>query len=237
MTGTFRRVGALDQLRATGRRVGALQKRARWTVADAGKRAGGTLSRAGKSTATAPGRLLQRLRPDAEPTESAPSAAPTGPSTTQGTKTGRFAEFADWIRENPHVTVAIVGGVLLVCAWIAWAVYVTSENGASAGLGVMIAWPAMVVALALISLPFIGGYMLFRRLSIEEGNPESATDDSESRDTETTDQNETEGEIEEEPGGEGDQEDEEEPEPEGDEGGDEGDGDDEDAEAEHPAAS
>lgn len=233
MTGTLRRVGALDQLRATGRRVGALQKRARWTVADAGKRAGGTLSRAGKSAATAPGRLLQRLRPGAEPTESASSAAPTGPSTTQGTKAGRFAEFADRIRENPHVTVAIVGGVLLVCAWIAWAVYVTSENGASAGLGVMIAWPAMVVALALISLPFIGGYMLFRRLSIDEGNPESAGNDSESRDTETTDQDETEGEIEEEPGGEGDQEDEEEPEPERDEG----DGDDEDAEAEHPAAS
>jgi hypothetical protein len=239
MTGTLRQVGALDQLRGAGRRMGTLKKRARWTVADAGKRAGGALSRAGKSTVTAPGKLLERLRPDAEATASAPSAAPTGPSTTQGTETGRFAELVDRIRENPRVTVAIVGGVLLVCAWIAWAVYVTSENGASAGLGVMIAWPAVVMALALISLPFIGGYLLFRRLSIDEGNPESAADVPEPTEAEPADQDEAEGEVEEESDGEESDQDEEEPEPEpeGDGGGNEGDEGDEDTEAEEPAAS
>jgi hypothetical protein len=136
-----------------------------------------------------------------------------------------------WIRENPRVSVAIVGGALLVCAWIAWAVYATSENGASAGLGVMIAWPAMVAALALISLPVVGGYMLFRRLSIDEGNPESSADRSESRDAEPTNQDETEGEVKEESDGE---ESEEEPEPEANDEGDEGD---EDAETEEAAAS
>ena len=115
-----------------------------------------------------------------------------------------------------------------MCAWIAWVVYVMSENGASAGLGVMIAWPALAAALALISLPFVGGYMLFRRLSIDEGNPESAADDSQSRDAEPTDQDETEGEVEEESGGE---ENEEEPEPVADDKADE------DAEAEGAAAS
>ena len=227
MTGTLRRVGALDQLRATGRRVGTLQKRARCTVADAGKRAGGALGRAGKSAATAPGRLLERLRPGAEPTGSAPSATPTGPSTTPGTETGRFAELADRIRDNPRVTVAIVGGALLVCAWIAWAVYVTSENGALAGLGVMIAWPAMVVALALISLPFIGGYLLFRRLSIDEGNPESGAEAPEPTDAEPADQDEAEGEGDSD-GEASKQESEEEPEPQDEES----DGDGEDAEAE-----
>jgi hypothetical protein len=36
---------------------------------------------------------------------------------------------------------------------------------------VMIAWPAMLAALALISLPFIGGYLLVRRLSTDSGAP------------------------------------------------------------------
>jgi hypothetical protein len=72
-------------------------------------------------------------------------------------------------RSSPRIVVAIVAGALLLFAWIAWAIYVTSSNGASAGLGVVIAWPAMLAALALISLPFIGGYLLVRRLSDDSG--------------------------------------------------------------------
>ena len=49
--------------------------------------------------------------------------------------------------------------MILLLAWIGWAIYVTSADGAAAGLGVVIAWPAMLAALALISLPFIGGYL------------------------------------------------------------------------------
>jgi hypothetical protein len=77
-------------------------------------------------------------------------------------------------RSNPRLIVAIAAGVILVLAWIGWAIYVTSENGAGAGLGVVIAWPAMLAALALISLPFIGGYLLIRRLSEDSGSTATA---------------------------------------------------------------
>jgi hypothetical protein len=73
-------------------------------------------------------------------------------------------------RSNPLLLVGIVTGVLLLLAWIGWAIYVTSSNGATAGLGVVIAWPAMLAALGLISLPFIGGYLLVRRLSEDSGS-------------------------------------------------------------------
>jgi hypothetical protein len=78
------------------------------------------------------------------------------------------------VRSNPRVIVAIAAGLILLLAWIGWAIYVTSEKGAGAGLGVVIAWPAMLAALALISLPFIGGYLLIRRLSDSEGSTVTA---------------------------------------------------------------
>jgi hypothetical protein len=152
MTDTLPRVGVLDQLRATGRKVGA-----------APRRAGGAVGRAGKSVAAPFGRVAQR------------------------------------VRENPRIAVAIACGVLLLLAWIGWTIYVANENGASAGLGVMIAWPAMVAALALISLPFIGGYMLIRSPSTDEGSPESAA---ESTDPEAADHGKAEVESEENSGGE-----------------------------------
>src|SRR3954469_3431427 len=77
----------------------------------------------------------------------------------------------DRARSNSRLVVAIAAGAILLLAWIGWAVYVTSSNGASAGLGVMIAWPAMLLALGLISLPFIGGYLLVRRLSTDSASP------------------------------------------------------------------
>jgi hypothetical protein len=79
----------------------------------------------------------------------------------------------DRARSNPRLLVAIVGGAILVLAWIAWAIYVTSSDGATAGLGVVITWPAVLAALALISLPFIGVYLLIRRPS--EGGADTAT--------------------------------------------------------------
>jgi hypothetical protein len=71
-------------------------------------------------------------------------------------------------RSSPWLMVAIALGAILILAWVAWAIYVTSSDGATAGLGVVIAWPAMLAALALVSLPFIGGYLLIRGLS-EDG--------------------------------------------------------------------
>jgi hypothetical protein len=77
-------------------------------------------------------------------------------------------------RSSPWLLVAIVGGAIVILAWIGWAIYVTSDNGARAGLGVVIAWPAMLAALALISLPFIGFYLLLRHLSGSEQNGDAA---------------------------------------------------------------
>ncbi len=89
----------------------------------------------------------------------------------------------DRARSNPWLAVAIAAGAILVLAWIGWAIYVTGQNGAGAGLGVVIAWPAMLAALALISLPFIGGYLLVKRLSDGEGSTATA-DAEESQDEE-----------------------------------------------------
>ena len=74
----------------------------------------------------------------------------------------------DRVRSNPKLAVAIACGVILLLAWIAWAIYVTNHHGSRAGLGVILAWPALVGALALISLPFIAGYLLLRGDSAAE---------------------------------------------------------------------
>jgi len=72
-------------------------------------------------------------------------------------------------RSNPWLLVAIVGVAILILAWIGWAIHVSSDDGARAGLGVLIAWPAILAALALISLALIGGYRLIRHLSAGGG--------------------------------------------------------------------
>lgn len=103
-------------------------------------------------------------------------------------------------RSNPWLLVAIVGVAILILAWIGWAIHVSSDDGARAGLGVLIAWPAMLAALALISLPFIGGYRLIRRLSAGGAeNTAIAAEVSEEGDEED------EGEDPEEPGQESDE--------------------------------
>ena len=74
------------------------------------------------------------------------------------------------VRSNPRWTIAVAIAAVLLIAWIAWAIYVTSSKGATAGLGVVLAWPAILAALALISLPFIGVYLLIRGLSDKDGS-------------------------------------------------------------------
>jgi hypothetical protein len=106
----------------------------------------------------------------------------------------------DRARSKPWLVVAIAAGTILVLAWIGWAIHVTSENGAAAGLGVVIAWPAMLAALALISLPFIGGYLLVRRLSDEEGTApspavEEESDEDSDEDPDEDDESESEPET------------------------------------------
>jgi hypothetical protein len=91
----------------------------------------------------------------------------------------------DRVRSSPRLAIGAVVGALLVVAWIGWAIYVAGDHGARAGLGVVIVWPAMLAALAIISLPFIGGYLLIKRLSPSDGDggaaatadPDTADDD------------------------------------------------------------
>ena len=133
-------------------------------------------------------------------------------------------------RSNPRLVIAIAAGAILLLAWIGWAAYVTSEKGATAGLGVVIAWPAMLAALALISLPFIGGYLLIRRLSGSEGEGSALTAETDSSDDEPVDDEPEDAGGEEEPA-------EEEQEDEDDEDSDEESGSDTDSEPEASKAS
>jgi hypothetical protein len=100
------------------------------------------------------------------------------------------------VRSNPRLVVAIAGGAVLVLAWIGWAIYVTSDQGTRAGLGVVIAWPAMLAALALISLPFIGGYLLIRWLSPSDEGEATAATEAEEPDAEEEDAEESDSEAE-----------------------------------------
>ena len=142
-------------------------------------------------------------------------------------------------RSNPRIVIAIAAGAVLLVAWIAWAIYVTSSDGATAGLGVVIAWPAMLAALALISLPFIGGYLLIRRLSDGEGSTataESGTSEDD-EDEETDDADEEPEDSAEEEGGEDESEEEDEGEEDDDSDEDEEESEDEDdSESEAKAA-
>jgi hypothetical protein len=63
---------------------------------------------------------------------------------------------------NPWLIAGLVVGFLLVCAWIAWAIHVGSEHGGGAALGVLIVWPAIVVVLAVIAIPFIWAFRVIR---------------------------------------------------------------------------
>jgi hypothetical protein len=61
--------------------------------------------------------------------------------------------------------VAIAAAMLLLAAWLAWAIYVASDRGFNEGLGVLIAWPALVAAAIAVALPLVGIYFLIRYLS------------------------------------------------------------------------
>jgi TRAP-type C4-dicarboxylate transport system permease small subunit len=73
------------------------------------------------------------------------------------------------VRANLWLAVAIAAGVLLFVAWIAWAIHVTSDNGARAGLGVLLAWPALVLAVGFILLPFIWAFRVIRAARADAG--------------------------------------------------------------------
>jgi hypothetical protein len=76
------------------------------------------------------------------------------------------------IGSRPRVAIAWAGGGLIVLAWIGWTVYVWVENGAGAGIGVLISWPAVFAALALVASPFVGAGLLVRRHRVAADGPD-----------------------------------------------------------------
>jgi Zn-dependent protease with chaperone function len=90
------------------------------------------------------------------------------------------------VHTNPWLAVGLVLVVLLVCAWIAWAITVWSEHGARQGIGVLIVWPAIVAVVALISIPFIWAFRVLRasaREAEQEADAEPETGDAEATET------------------------------------------------------
>lgn len=70
-------------------------------------------------------------------------------------------------KSESWIGAVLILGAILTVTWIAWTVYVWTENGSTAGLGVLISWPAVVLALALVAAPFVAAVMLVRRLAAD----------------------------------------------------------------------
>jgi hypothetical protein len=88
------------------------------------------------------------------------------------------------VRARPWLAVAVAGGALLMIAWIAWAVHVTTDKGVREGIGVLVAWPALVAAAALIVLPFVGVLLLARQSSEPDAEDLPKTDEKDAELTE-----------------------------------------------------
>jgi hypothetical protein len=95
---------------------------------------------------------------------------PDAPKLSLWERTGG-ARLVRRIQMRPRVAIAWAAGSLLVAVWIGWTVYVWIENGAEAGIGVLISWPAVFGALALISSPFVGAGLLVRRHRLATDGP------------------------------------------------------------------
>jgi hypothetical protein len=76
---------------------------------------------------------------------------------------GALDRVAGRVRDNPWMAVAAVAAAVLIAAWLAWAVYVVSDRGLNEGIGVLIAWPALLVGAALLVVPFVGAFLVIRR--------------------------------------------------------------------------
>lgn len=150
---------ARDRIRAGASRVGGAPRRgwegtartASWVKGGVGR--GWQRTRSGIGGATTDAR--ERVRDTAE-------------AAWDRTGGARIAQSA---RSNPRIAIAWAVGGLLLLAWIAWTAYVTAENGANAGLGVLLSWPVVFAALALVAAPFVGTALLVRRLRGGDDTP------------------------------------------------------------------
>jgi hypothetical protein len=111
-------------------------------------------------------------------------------------------------RSNPRLGIGAIAAALLLIAWIAWAIYVTDDNGATAGLGVVLTWPVLLAALALVAAPFVGLFFLITYLrstdeaeeapSISGGSAAAEDDETEEKPADESDDEEADEEAEDE---------------------------------------
>jgi hypothetical protein len=57
---------------------------------------------------------------------------------------------------HPWIALGLVALLLLIAAWIAWAVHIGSKNGTDAAIGVLISWPLLFFLAANLALLVIG---------------------------------------------------------------------------------
>jgi cytoskeletal protein RodZ len=101
-------------------------------------------------------------------------------------------------RSNPRLAIAAITGALLLIAWIAWAIYVTNDQGANAGLGVVLSWPVLLAALVVVASPLVGLYFLVRVLRPSDEADRSPSISGASADAETETEEKPAGESEDE---------------------------------------
>jgi hypothetical protein len=72
----------------------------------------------------------------------------------------------------------LVGVVLLVVAWIGWAIYTAADRGFNAGLGVLVAWPTLLLLAAIAIAPLAGiAYIIVRLVRRQRIATEAGPDD------------------------------------------------------------
>ncbi len=77
------------------------------------------------------------------------------------------------LRSGGRRPILWIAAGLLLAAWIGWTVYVWGENGAAAGVGVLISWPVVFAALALIAAPLIGAGVFAHRHRLAGADPQA----------------------------------------------------------------
>jgi hypothetical protein len=81
--------------------------------------------------------------------------------------------------------IAVIGG-LLAAVYVGWVAYTIAERGVDRGLGVLVAWPALILLAAIALAPFVAaGIMIARRVRERRGHAEVAGDGSETITTTT----------------------------------------------------
>lgn len=131
---------------------------------------GRTVRWVGNGIASGPRRAGARMAADMDRDGAGATAkggAPAAATAPADSGPGAFA------RARSHLRAILLWAAagLLVAAWIGWTVYVWTENGAAAGVGVLISWPAVLAVLALLTSPLWAPRLVARERRLAAGEP------------------------------------------------------------------